>query len=363
MSKYSVNSEELLTAYNKLQEVLSNLQTASNHVNSAYFKLNNLSGKVITNNREAIIRQGREYDNQWNNVKIIAGYLQVVIEESEKAEQTAKQVLNKDYELTSDMLADGIWYACEKPQEAEEGLFTTDNGIKLVQGVVGKGLGIPGKAVASVWKALDDSSGMNVLKQGNKIVNAVAAEVVKKGTKTTKETLPFWKNISKNLKDEVSEYGRKTFENSTQQVAEGIRCATKWTEVAIDGVLNFADNISEFEGDLSNGRIYEETVVETVLSVGMDAVVKSVIGSAVVGLGGPGVVVAVAASMVVDYGLDRISEAICGNDDGWVENASDAIINIAHGASEAIGNIGKEAASMVGNGIATFGKTIMTLWA
>ena len=356
MSNYKVDTLEITNAYCKLQNVLSNLQSVSNHVNSAYYKMDHLLGRTVDSLRNEILTQGNAFDAQWHNVEILADYLQTICMEVEKAEQNAEWLLDQNYVLTENMTVDSTW----DPREQELELFTVDNGIKIVQNLVGEA-GVQGKIIKSVWKATEAGNGLEVLKQGVSIVGTAAKEILKE--KGGKESLSFWKRLGKNIKDEASEFGKQAYEGTAKKVTEGVRCGTKWAGLAIDGVFNLADNISEFGGDMSNSRLYEETVVETALSVGKDLLVKSVIGAATVGLGPVGVGISVVAPILVDHVLDKASEMITGNDKGWLENTSDAIINGAHWWAEKKVEFGGKVTNLIGKGISVIGKSVMTVWA
>jgi len=366
MSKYKVSTEELRTACDKLQQVLSGLQEASGRVNAAYYGMDNVSSAAVRNCRSAIIEQGRIYDGQWEIVQAVSAYVQEICSLSENAGKAAKEILDDEYVLTPDKMASGEWYACKMPEPTEDDAVG-EAAVDLVQGVVGK-LGVEGAVISSVWKTQEDRNGLNVLKQTNKIVNVVASEIVKDGTKAVaKQSKTFWKALGDELRDSVKGYGKKAFSNGVAKVAEGIRCITEWADVAIDGVLNLVDNADEFNGDMSNTRVYEETVVETALSWGVDTAVKAAAGAVVATtIGGPGIVVAgvaVGAGMLVNYGLDKASEWIFGNEEGWVENVSDTLIDTAHAVGDMMHDASEKVKNMLGNGISSVGKCLMTLWA
>lgn len=356
MSNYKIDTEELVNAYSKLQDVLTNLQSASSQVNSAYNKMNHLSGGTVDALRYEIVMQGNVFDAQWHNVKILADYLQTICLESEKAENDAKRLLNQNYKLAENMTVDSTWV----PRERELELFTVDNGFKALQNLVGKA-GVQGKIIKSVWKATDADNGLEVLKQGVSIVGTAAKEILME--KEAKESLTFWKRLGKRIKNEASEFGKQAYEGTAKKVTEDVRCGTKWAGLAIDGVFNLANNISEFGGDMSNSRLYEETVIETALSVGKDILVNSVIGAATVGLGPVGFCIAAVAPILTDHILDKASEMITGNDNGWLENTSDAIINGAHWWAEKKAEFGGAVTNLIGKGISVIGKSVMTVWA
>lgn len=68
--------------------------------------------------------------------------------------------------------------------------------------------------------------------------------------------------------------------------ASKIAVGAKWASLTFSGLLNFNDNFKEFDGDLSNKQMYEETVVETTFDVLTGATI-AVLGAAVVGASAP----------------------------------------------------------------------------
>lgn len=106
----------------------------------------------------------------------------------------------------------------------------------------------------------------------------------------------------KNLKETLGEYSLKTG-SKTAAVA-------KWAGTALTFAGSFVDNYNEYGGDLSNGNIYLETVLETAVSTGL----QFAVGAGVTAVAGP--VVGKWASVicgVVDSKLgisDKVSKGI-----------------------------------------------------
>lgn len=368
MSDYRVNTEQLQEAYNKLIQILSDLDTASCCIREAHHEVTDMTSVAIQRCTNTIAGQSAVCVEQWNNLQAIAGYLMAICDESDKAEQDAAHILDMEYELTEDMLVEASTEA-----KSGDGLLTLDNLKKYTQKVVGK-CDIVGTVISSAWMIHDDDSDLNIFKQLNKITNRTAGEILKQNSKVAaKNAVKSKKKWSEAFSDEIeeslSDYTVGKYDNGFFRITEEVRCATEWADVAFEGLARFSDNMEEYSGDFSNLRMYEETVVETVLSIGVDSIVKAAVSATVVatlGVGAPGLVVAAAtvgASMFADYAMDWCSKLITGNDDGWLENASDALINISHAVKEKkmdfIGSLG----DMLGKGVSTISNGLFTVWA
>ena len=138
---------------------------------------------------------------------------------------------------------------------------------------------------------------------------------------------------------------------------------TKTREALSDTLGSVFSGFSEIDDDF-----YDELEESLILAdLGVDTAVKAAAGAVVATtIGGPGIVVAgvaVGAGMLVNYGLDKASEWIFGNEEGWVENVSDTLIDTAHAVGDMMHDASEKVKNMLGNGISSVGKCLMTLWA
>lgn len=106
-----------------------------------------------------------------------------------------------------------------------------------------------------------------------------------------------------------------------------IAVVAKWAGTILDVALNFWDNMEEFkyDGGIQNPRFWKETVIESVLDIGL----ATLIGAGVVAVAGVALSpVAVAAITGVIMGVGDCAVKSSGAEEGLVEWMSDGFINI-----------------------------------
>ena len=100
---------------------------------------------------------------------------------------------------------------------------------------------------------------------------------------------------------------------------------------AASAIINGVSNYEEWKsGDISGGRAFAETVVETAVDVGVDLAVGVGVAAVAAACGGAPVVVVAGATMLINAGLNAATEALTGGEyDSFTELASDKIIDTA----------------------------------
>ncbi len=203
-------------------------------------------------------------------------------------------------------------------------IFSCDN----LQKIIGK-LGVFGNAF-NVGSYIAQNRWDKVLKSINKTVGDFA-KIADKGAKAT------WADVFKTGK-QVKKVGKK----ATESVGGWGKVAkfTGWVDKILTVGENAYDNYNEFGGDLSNGRMWSETIVESTIDIGVGAAVTAGVAALGATVGAPVVAVGVATaavSIAVDWGL-----SLAFGDD-WKEKTSDAIIDFGEKAAKAVGDSAKSA--------------------
>lgn len=166
------------------------------------------------------------------------------------------------------------------------------------------------------------------------------------------ELLGFGLTEKKTFAENLSSGIKKFFPGKNATGLDTGVAVAKWAGVALSFISSGISNYDEFEGDMSSGRYWAETITEGALDVGKGILIGAAV-AAVCG-GAPAIVVAGGAALV-SWGIDAISEAICGKK--VTELVSDAILDagervvdgIAAGA-EAVGDAIADGARAISNG-------------
>lgn len=119
--------------------------------------------------------------------------------------------------------------------------------------------------------------------------------------------------------------------SGSNTIGSNIKAVAKWAGVALTLAGNAVSNYDEFGGDLSNGRFWEETVVETgidiVKGIAISAAISACIGAA------PAAAVAVLAggvAVAADWVCEKVTKKKV------TELVSDTAIDIAHGVRDGV---------------------------
>ena len=115
------------------------------------------------------------------------------------------------------------------------------------------------------------------------------------------------KTFSELLEETVDDF----FPGSNAGVAGTSKAVAKWAGVVLSFVGSGIDNYGEFEGDLSNGRFWTETITEGAIDVGIGIAVAAGVGAL---LGGAPAIVVAGVGAGVCIAADWACEQIFGKD-------------------------------------------------
>lgn len=164
------------------------------------------------------------------------------------------------------------------------------------------------------------------------------------------------KTFTQALKDNL--IGDYNF-GAAEGVAENVGVACKWAGAALtvigEGVENFTDDENSF------GRALAETVGESAVKLGEAALVGAAVGSIIPGAGTVvGAAVAVAATVVVDWGLNAATNYLFGKD--FDEAVSDVVIDTVETVGKAAWEGVKTVGNALGNAASSAKDTVCSWW-
>lgn len=254
-------------------------------------------------------------------------------------------------------------------------------GGKLLMKFLGKagffgGLLVPGVNVAAGWKVSDLPGGLSLMKNANSFLKTadkwlesnrnlnLIARTGKNFDKTRYKRL-FGLNSILPSKGTWAKAGcggdswmdafRKNWDK-TDSLSDSVK-GWKIAGVALNLIGNGISNIDEYKrGDIGGGRAVAETVTETAIDIGKDFLIGAAVTAGIAATIGSAPVVAVGvATVAVSAGLDfvtkKITYAVSGEEKGFTEWASDAILDGAKAVGKAAKNSGKKLAGIVKNAL------------
>lgn len=160
------------------------------------------------------------------------------------------------------------------------------------------------------------------------------------GTNTV-DAIGFRENIAKQLDDYVFNSSHNIVnKTAAAKTAHNLGAIAKWGGVAISGACNFVENVDEYGGDLSNYKVYAETLGETAIDVGLGVLVTAGVG-------------ALAGATAPVWAVGAVSAGIImlADDLNVTEIVSDAAITVVETVGETIGDLGKAAANAIGDAV------------
>lgn len=174
------------------------------------------------------------------------------------------------------------------------------------------------------------------------------------GTSTV-DAIGFRENLAKGLDGYKinSSYNSDNMTVAAKNV-HNVSAVAKWGGIAISGMLSFVDNMEEYEYDLSNPRVYAETVGETAVDVGLGIVVGAGV-AALAGAAAPVWAVGVVGAGVT-IGLDWLSETLTGKD------VSELVTDTVLDTVEATGTVVKNVVEGVGDAIKATADCVSAGW-
>lgn len=172
---------------------------------------------------------------------------------------------------------------------------------------------------------------------------------------STVDAIGFSENLAKELDGYIinNSYNSKNMSVAAKN-ASNISAVAKWSGVAISGMVNFLDNFEEYNADLSNPRLYTETIGETVVDLTLGAFVGAGV-AAMAGATAPVWAVGVVSTGAV-MAINWVSEEVTGKN--VAELVSDTVLDTV----EAAGKYVAAATEYVGNAVSTTIDCISVGW-
>lgn len=195
------------------------------------------------------------------------------------------------------------------------------------EGINGDGLSIV-KALKQLTSAIGDA-GKLAIDGGSK---AEWAETLLGETLAAKEMTDT--GFVSFLKKELDKYKF----SAQKTTGKKFKVATKWAGVLLTAATNAISNYNEFNGDLSNVRFWEETVMETGIDVGKGILLSAAVGAAATAICAttPVWVVAI-GSTVASMVLDAAAKKVFGK--SATELVSDGILDTVHAVASWLGSV------------------------
>lgn len=138
------------------------------------------------------------------------------------------------------------------------------------------------------------------------------------------KTLTGWKDMAG--QSEIMKYSWA----AADTVGKKFKVITKWAGVLLTAGVTAVGNYQEFDGDLSNSRFWEETVLETGIELGKGMMASAAVSTALAAAFGTAPVLVVAAgagliTVVADWACEQLFEK------NATESLSDWILDEIHG--------------------------------
>ena len=185
----------------------------------------------------------------------------------------------------------------------------------------------------------------SISEEGDDLVNVSGGEIIKRSFKKDIQSYAF-KNVEKageaaiENADDIAEGTLRGIKIKAKDAArlDNVKAGVKWAGTLVDVAFNASDNLEEQKLarksgiEMSNGRVAAETVIETVVDVGVgfvgNAAAGFVIGgaAALLGISAPAIAVT-ALSAVAVWGINEAFKLGTGKDAG--ENMADFLCDLA----------------------------------
>ena len=342
----TVNCTAVYSSISKLKQFLTKTESSISDIQNAYQKLKSLYD--IPSYIEADIRR-IILSAQNNNFSILQ-----LCDAYEKAMQK--------YNLCENKLLGFSQSAIDVDSTKEVKEISGDVGIKWgnLISILGQ-FGTVGGLASSLFSVADNKE--NVGKSVSKIVDSGAKTLgrIADGKKidiwgtSTVDAIGFRENLAKSLDGYKinSSYNSNNMSVAAKN-AHNVSAVAKWSGIAISGMLNLVDNMEEYEYDLSNPRIYAETVGETAADFALGLFVGAGVAT-LAGAAAPVWAVGVVGAGVT-MGLNWVSEQLTGKD------VSELVSDTALYVVEATGTVVKKAVEGVGDAIKATADCISAGW-
>ena len=229
-----------------------------------------------------------------------------------------------------------------------------------IRKMVGK-FGVAGSITSSLWGLFE--GGAATWKSGVKLIETGAKTIQKMADGKLVDLYGSFASKATTFSDELAKYVYDPSKCTTVAAknASKISVAAKWVGTGFSALLNFSDNVEEYNADFTDAGMYVETVAETAFDVGVGAV-AGVAASAIftaVGVAFPPAwavgIVTVGVSSVGNM-INEGIEAVFGVD------IKEKVADLAVDAANAVGKIVKDAGKLVGDAISATADCISAGW-
>lgn len=237
-------------------------------------------------------------------------------------------------------------YGIDQPQNKQESNGSSDgigDALDILIEFLGK-FGTIGAAIKLLGDLISGSNNeLSLLKDINKIFETGAPAVVKIMDHTADPVAAFLgvaghevNGLKEAFASQLEGFYKIGGNTTKSKVISGLGVAAKWVGAALTAVTNLIENENEFGGDWSNPRLYQETITESAIDIGMGIgagaltalVIGSTGGAAVVGA-----VVVLAGNELCKFLTSKDGEE--GKDIAeWISDAFWDFIGNATGAEE-----------------------------
>ncbi len=245
-------------------------------------------------------------------------------------------------------------------EEYSDNSESADMLAKLLKSLIGK-FGVIGKGTGAVIDFFDDekSIGEKVTK-GFSAAAGIAGVIGKwmsKGMKNDEFLAYFFGLNSKTILEDSTflgalqkEFSNYLFENSDDmtgavKVGDRLSVAAKWAGGVLTLIEKGFENYDEYQkGEISAQRAVAETVMETAVDLGTDALLTAgaTAGLAAMGITAAPAVVIGGGVVLAKWGMDYICENMWGKD--FTEVVSDGILDMGEAIAEGIGYVASNVA-------------------
>lgn len=262
------------------------------------------------------------------------------------------------------------YYNCEKSiagsgdskkfSEIEKTRSNIEVDWKPILSIIGQ-FGIMGGTMDALFSAANDPKaiGKSVTKlvgNGAKVASKISdGKLIDIWGTSTVDAIGFSENLAVKLDGYIinNPYNSSNMSVAAKNAAN-VGAVAKWCGVAVSGMLNFAENVEEYNADFSNPRLYAETLGETAVDVGLGIFVGAAV-AALAGASAPVWAVGVVSTGVV-LGLDWVSEKI------FEEGFSELVSDVVWDATEAVGSAVQKAGEFIGDAVSATANRISAGW-
>ena len=229
------------------------------------------------------------------------------------------------------------------------------------------GFGIIGSTAKSLWSISE--GGSDRWKGVDKLIETGSKYIRKLSEGDDVDLIGFNPGEEFSLSKELGKYvydGSKYTTVAGKNAAK-IGVAAKWVGLGFSTLLNYKDNLEEYNYDLGKGRVYSETIAETALDVSIGYGTSFLASTILVAAAGGPVGWTAAAAAVVGVGITSVIniatefvEAKWGID--VKEEISDFAVDVSEAVVEGAKKVGKTIKKTVGKAVKGTAKKAKAAW-